>query len=128
MHRPTGQRDGPALVHSTDLQDGRVILNGRRGRGSTPTVRNPAIFLPRVGRITPQKITIFEGTVPVMLSDCVLAIVPENQRHVTMLRGRILDAFGYLEAFYAGTGAPHITLGRLADFLHMIAVRVEHNG
>ena len=127
MHHVRDDGDGPVLVHSSELQDGRVILNGRRGRGRTPTISSPAILLPRVGRLTPQKVAVFEGSTCVMLSDCVVAIVPENGQQVSELRRRIVDAFDRLEAAYVGTGAPHITLCRLADFLRTIGVGVEGN-
>ena len=127
MHHVRDDSDGPVLVHSSELQDGRVILNGRRGRGHTPTVSSPAVLLPRVGRLTPQKVALFEGSTCVMLSDCVVAIVPEKGQQVSELRRRIIDSFDRLEAAYVGTGAPHITLRRLADFLSTIRVGVEES-
>lgn len=125
MHRVSGDSDGPVLVHSSELQDGRVILNGRRGHGHTPTVSSPAVLLPRVGRVTPQKVALFEGSSRLMLSDCVVAIIPKNGQQVLELRRRIVDSFDCLEAAYVGTGAPHITLRRLTEFLRMIDVGVD---
>lgn len=127
MHRTGDGNNGPVLVHTSELRDGRVIPNGRRGRGSFTTVSRPAVLLPRVGRLTPQKVAVFDGSTCVMLSDCVVAIVPENGHQAPELRCRILDSFDSLEAAYVGTGAPHITVTRLADFLRTIHVGAETN-
>lgn len=127
MHRVRDDNDGPVLVHSSELQDGRVILNGRRGQGRTPTVCSPAVLLPRVGRLTPQKIAVFEGMTRVMLSDCVLAVVPDDIKRASELRSLMIESFDRLETMYVGTGAPHITLCRLASFLSAIGVGVERN-
>ncbi|MBN1458866.1 MAG: methyltransferase [Armatimonadetes bacterium] len=127
MHRIRDDSDGPVLVHSSELQDGRVVVNGRRGRGRTPTVGSPAVLLPRVGRLTPQKIAIFEGSTRVMLSDCVLAVVPEDEQRTPELRSRMIDSFDRLQALYIGTGAPYVTLRRFEDFLGTIGVGVGEN-
>lgn len=124
MHRPNGSRSGPAIVHSTHLQNGTVAIDGRHGEGAFATICRPAVLVPRVGRLTPHKVALFEGGTPVMLSDCVLAIVPEDPSCAAATRDRILSGFGGFEAAYSGTGAPHITLGRLADALGTVGIEV----
>lgn len=127
MHRLRDNSDGPVLVHSSELQDGRVMLNGRRGHGRSRTLASAAVLLPRVGRLTPQKVALFEGSTCVMPSDCVVAVVPEDGQQVFELRSRLVGSFDRLRSVYVGTGAPHVTLRRLSDFLRSIGVGVEEH-
>ena len=46
IHRHTPQHHKPPLVHYTDIRNGVVHLNGRRGFGSYRCVQGPAIVLP----------------------------------------------------------------------------------
>ena len=112
------------LVHYTDIKNGTVELNGRRGSGNYRRVESPAILIPRVGNITRQKIALLETPTPVMLSDCVIALIPQDPKHVFRLKERLLSGFTSLQEQYVGTGAPFITTDRLESFIKSIGVEI----
>ena len=124
QHRAVHSDSSPILVHYTDLRNGFVELNGRRGFGVHKCVRGPSLIIPRVGRITPGKVAILDHKERVMLSDCVIAITPREPEYLHHLRDRIVDNFGQLQANYVGTGAPFVTLRRLHATLHAMGVHV----
>ena len=125
IHRPHQQTDKPPLVHYTDIRDGAVHLNGRRGFGHYRCITGPAIFLPRVGRITVDKIALLDKSRSVMLSDCVIAIKPKHPAQISPLRQKLVSNFAHLRRGYVGTGAPFITLDRLKRFLAHLGVLVD---
>lgn len=107
------------LVHSTNLQFGTI-------QGDMPLVvanrhlEGPAVLLHRVGRPSPDKVSILGKGVRVALSDCVIAIPALNMKETKFLREAILRNFDLLAGAYVGTGAPFITLSRLRDVLRQI--------
>lgn len=125
VHRIEHETQKPVLVHYTDIRDGAVTLNGRRGFGSFRSVKGPAILIPRVGRITSGKIGLLETNHLVMPSDCVIALKPESIEHARTLRCRLVGNLEHLRAHYTGTGAPFITVARLKAALETIGVDVD---
>ena len=124
-HRQRHEKHKPALVHYTDIRNGTVLLNGRRGFGSFACVDGPAIFIPRVGRVTAGKIAFYEARHSVMLSDCVIALKPFSLKDAHILRNRLLDNLDQLRAQYIGTGAPFITTARLRAALAALGVQID---
>ena len=116
---------GPKLIHSTDLHDATVQLNGRRGIRPHRTIIGPAVLLPRVGRITTSKIAVFYTSVPIVLSDCVIAVTTQSLDDARTLRHRLSKHFPILEAQYVGTGAPFITIDRLTAVLATLGVQID---
>jgi 16S rRNA G966 N2-methylase RsmD len=114
--------DGPTLVHSSDLKDSKVVLNGHRGFGTHRCLSGPAVLIPRVGRLTPEKIAIFKAHRRIMISDCVIALLARSPGAAAKLQRLLLRRFQTLSNQYVGTGAPHITLTRLQDTLDRIGV------
>ena len=127
IHRPRHEHGKPPLIHYTDIRDGVVHLNGRRGFGQYRCIPGPAILLPRVGRITPGKLAILKPEQVVMLSDCVIALKPRFPRQVESLRQELLANFAQLQNHFLGTGAPFITLDRLKSFLTTLGVPVNEH-
>ena len=117
VHSMPSERRGPRLVHSTDLRNTTVILNGHRGYGHYRCVDGPAVLLPRVGRLTPEKIGILPNAQRVMISDCVIALKTERLPAAERLQKTLHDNFDRLAEGYVGTGAPHVTLRRLQAIL-----------
>lgn len=117
VHSMPNERRGPRLVHSTDLRNTTVILNGHRGYGHYRCVDGPAVLLPRVGRLTPEKIGILPSAQYVMISDCVIALKTERMPTAKRLHKTLHDNFDRLAEGYVGTGAPHVTLRRLQAIL-----------
>ena len=117
VHSMPNERQGPTLVHSTDLRNTTVILNGHGGYGQHRCVEGPAVLLPRVGRLTPEKIGILPSAERVMISDCVIALRTERMPTAKRLQETLHNNFDRLAAGYVGTGAPHVTLRRLQAIL-----------
>ena len=124
-HRMTRERQDVVLVHYTDLRSGSVETNGRRGFGDYRCVDGPAIVLPRVGRITVEKVALLGNSQRVMLSDCVIALKPTSLNNARLLRDRLTENFSQLSTQYVGTGAPFITLHRLRTALEVLGVQVD---
>ena len=126
-HRQRNDSQKPALVHYTDIRNGTVLLNGRRGFGSFACVDGPAIIIPRVGRVTAGKIALYEARHSVMLSDCVIALKPCSLKDAHILRNRLIDNLNQLPAQYIGTGAPFITIARLRAALGTLGVQIDES-
>ena len=116
---------GPTLVHSTDLRRAKVHLNGRRANGQSRSIGSPAVLLPRVGRLTTNKIAIIHPRSPVVLSDCVIALATQSLADAKAIRQRLVDRFRFLLSQYVGTGAPFITIERLNEVLTKIGVLLD---
>ena len=125
VHRTIRKKKKIALVHYTDLRNGYVETNGRRGFGAYRCVDGPAIVLPRVGRITVDKVALLEENQRVMLSDCVIAVKPTSPQNACQLRERLVENFQELSVQYVGTGAPFITVHRLIVALNHLGVQVD---
>lgn len=125
VHRPRPDERKLILVHYTDIRNGLVELNGRRGFGSFRCVNGPAVLIPRVGRITAGKIAILYAGHSVMLSDCVIALTPGSPENACILRKKIVENMSQLSAHYIGTGAPFITIDRLKAALEAMGVHVD---
>ena len=125
LHKIRKEKGQPILVHYTDIKNGSVRLNGRRGHGAHNCVEGPVVLLPRVGRVTPGKVAILEHSSRVMLSDCVIAIRPSSREQTQLVRERLIRNFSSLRSNYLGTCAPHITLGRLRSALSLMGVIIE---
>jgi hypothetical protein len=127
MHRARRERNRPILVHYTDLRQARVHLNGRRGFGVHRCVEGPAILIPRVGRITEDKIALLDAAIPVMISDCVIALKTTSLTRARAVQNRLVENFAKLRAHYVGTGAPFITLGRLRTALESVGINIDES-
>ena len=122
FHDMPGDPQGPTLVHYTDLRNARVILNGHRGFGQHRCLSGPAVLIPRVGRVTPDKVTLLGARKRVMISDCVIGLKADSPAAASRLRKVLVDNFAVLASSYVGTGAPHITIDRLRTTLHRLGV------
>ena len=127
VHRQRNEKQKPALVHYTDIRNGTVLLNGRRGFGSFACVDGPAILIPRVGRVTAGKIAIYEACRSIMLSDCVIALKPSSLKDAHVLRDRLIDNLDQLRTQYIGTGAPFITIARLRTALASLGIQIDES-
>jgi hypothetical protein len=106
------------VLHTTELRvadpiDAIKRYSVRRGR----SVDGTFITLPRVGTPDIRKVRILEVTENVTLSDCVLALVPDDASQATRLLGQIQTNWEWLEVKYGSTCAPYITVAQAASFL-----------
>ena len=122
IYRINSHADGPVLVHSTDLRNGQVCLNGRRGINARRPLAGSAVLLPRVGQLTDDKIALFHSNDPIVLSDCVIGLTTNDLTEAQEVRERIVKSFSVLTSQYVGTGAPFVTLRRLQKALSLLGI------
>jgi len=125
LYRLRPPSDGPILVHSTDLRDATVYLNGRRSAHVQRAISAPAVLIPRVGRITKNKIAMLDSSTPVVMSDCVIGLRTRSPKDAREVRKRLIDAFPVLKAQYVGTGAPFVTIRRLRAVLVSLGIDTD---
>ncbi len=109
------------FAHSTELRDEGIIPRVERVRPSTRSVLGPALLLPRVGAVTPQKLAVLARG-RVVLSDCVIALQCDSTAVCQELKARLLANWDLFFKAYAGTGARYITISRLKALLGTLGV------
>jgi hypothetical protein len=129
MHAARPSRNGTVpLVHSTELQNGRVDIRRRRVGHKHRVVRGPAVLIPRVGQPRSSKIALYLSKRTIAISDCVLAVTCQDSRSARDLRHRLSGScWAQLRRCYNGTCAPYITVAALTDVLRGIGLRVERH-
>ena len=109
--------DGYPLVHTSNLSKNLVSLRGCRTVDYKHIMHGPAVLVPRVGLVTPEKIAFLPEGVSVVLSDCVLGIKCKMNTNASLLNQAILDDWEIFRSAYGGTGAPYTTLERIREVL-----------
>ncbi|MBK9624061.1 MAG: methyltransferase [Rhodocyclaceae bacterium] len=119
MHTAVHRKDerGHPLIHTSNLQNGKIVFKDSFRVQYTKTVFGPAVLFPRVGRVTTQKICVLRQHRQVVLSDCVLAIECKDTSQAEQLSASILNSWAPFMAAYRGTGAPFISMERARAFL-----------
>lgn len=112
-HRVQVVSDGVPFVHTTNLQSNSAVLEPGRAPFDLSTP-GPFVLLPRVGYPN-GKIAISLAS-SLVLSDCVIALRPLSAP-LEVLADAVRGEIDLLRGEYVGTGAPYITLDRLAAFL-----------
>ncbi|MDF2401094.1 N-6 DNA methylase [Aeromonas sp. 5HA1] len=111
MHSFKSNANGYPLIHTTELTNGKVIINGTNILVmSSIIVRGPALLFPRVGMVTHEKICILANNVAVVLSDCVLAIEFQEMIRAVNTREYLLRDWLNFSNIYNGTGAKYTTI------------------
>ncbi len=105
------------LVHSTDLQQSSVILNGHVAASDRPSVCGPCVMLHRVGMPNIEKVALYLRRKRVVLSDCVIGLQCESSEDAISLHKLIKAQEARYKRLYAGTCAPYTTVRRVVDFL-----------
>ncbi|WP_431778490.1 N-6 DNA methylase [Microbacterium aurantiacum] len=119
----TDDAAGVPWIHTTSVRGGRVDLSASSSRRSQSST-GPLVVLPRVGRFDLQKIALV-GPSQVLLSDCMFGLRPlgTSTRDLAVAIARSGEALG---RSYLGTGAPHMTIGRLVEFLDELGYAARH--
>ena len=123
LHLKTGS--ARTLVHSTDLIDYRVVLNGHVGGANRPSIIGPSVLVHRVGKPKAEKIAIYKRRKRVVLSDCVIGIQCNSQEDACWLHEKMCARSRELLNMYKGTCAPYITLQKLRRYLESIGCSVN---
>lgn len=110
---------GCYYVHSTNLRNNSIV--GLKITVDRPKsfVSGPAILLHRVGKPDISKVCIIRKTDNYVLSDCVIALMCENEETIQMLYEAIVSNEDVFYTLYKGTGAKYITIERLKGALNI---------
>ncbi len=124
----TGDRNHP-LVHSTALVAHRVLRAGLRPSpaGALPTLRGPAVLLPRVGKPMPEKFATW-GRGSVVLSDCVFGIECDSSAEMHRTLDLLLRNWRRVRNSYVGSCAPYLTVAALIGLLEELGVTASWEG
>ena len=115
LHLDTGREC--TLVHSTDLWNSGVILNGHVGSKARPSVIGPSVLFPRVGKPRIDKVALYTRNQRVVLSDCVIGLQCNTVSDAKWLYGIIVENESHYKKLYGGTCAQYTTVRRVVEFL-----------
>ena len=110
------------LVHTTALQYGRVRLAGACLVGSPSYFQGPALLIPRVGKMTKEKICVLTTRRKVVLSDCVIGVQFQSVSAAEAAKKMLIDAWPEVESCYSGTGAPYTTISTIRRLFRKLKV------
>ena len=128
MHRVSALRDrnGSPLVHSTNLREGMVAVNGVRVKANTERrLCSPSVVVPRVGIPQRTKICVYEDDADLVMSDCVISTECSTPDIARMVQRTILDHWDEFSEMYSGTCARYLTLRSYQGFLRRRGFSVE---
>ena len=117
--------DSLPLIHTTNLKNDlewELLPRIQEGRGE---ITGPAVLLPRVGRPTQDKVVLLSGSARIALSDCIFALKCDSTEDLKGVYDTVKREWTKVKAGFGGTGAPYLTLGKLADALGHMGIHVE---
>ena len=123
-----GQFDQFPLIHTTEMKAGTVALTHSRLVGSPFYFHGPALLLPRVGRMTEEKVCVLASRRKVILSDCVIGVPMRSVAACFSAQRKLLNAWGQVTDCYAGTGAPYTTVAMIEALLVRLGIAHEQLG
>lgn len=116
-------KQGVRFLHSTDLNGtDSSELSDFRIAPAHLAIEGPFLALRRVGGWR-EPVTLATGRY--VLSDCVIALRPNDKKLFSQLRNDLENNGGQLEAAYGGTGAQYITMRRLSSALAELGWRMH---
>lgn len=105
---------GLPYIHTKGLADSSgfqfLVSPGQRG-----IMAGIAILVPRVGWPKLKHLRVREISVPIQLSDCVLALCFESTDHASVVCTAMRRDFNSFLQCWAGTGAPYTTVSKVRD-------------
>jgi hypothetical protein len=118
-------KDSLPLVHSTELNDGKVQTGRRRAPDGRSIIKGPAVLLPRVGRPDKKKICLYLSRSPIVISDCICALVCGDSEHARAVREVLVSKWSTVEKEYGGTCAPYLTVRSLVQLCRALGFRAR---
>ncbi len=114
------------LIHTTELKAGTVSLpHGRLSDKIERALQGPAVLLPRVGRPDANKVCVWNGDIPLVLSDCIIALCCRSAAAARSLRDVICASWPAFSSLYGGTGAKYLVLDDVIAWLKRAGFRVH---
>ena len=118
-------RDSVPLLHTTQLKNGFVWKRLPRIKRGRSEISGPAVLMPRVGRPTLDKLVFLSANKRIALSDCVFALTCDSHEDVSQVYEIVKRDWSSVRACFGGTGAPYLTLGKLAHVLGRMGISVK---
>lgn len=117
MQNPSysNSRKAIPLIHTTNIQKGRLENLRRVIPGMQLTVDGYGVVIPRVCNPNPGKVALLDGKHTFALSDCVIVLRTATQEDAEQVRLAILNNWQDFVALYKGTGAQYTTVARVKD-------------
>jgi hypothetical protein len=110
-------------LHTSDVHDFQATVRWV-DLPRTLTTPGPMLVLPRVGKFDARKLAVVHRSA-IALSDCLYGLrLPEG--HFDELLRLLRDDANRLSSLYFGTGAPHLTIARLAGYLRDLGLVARH--
>ena len=107
-------------IHSTSLQATGIDIRESKVDSKHTSIKGPAVLLSRVGTPNVSKIQIYNSRCPIVLSDCVIALLCKSLQDAELVQATLLEQWEFLKSYYSGTGAVHITLHSLTQVLNQL--------
>ena len=118
-------QDTIPLLHTTQLRSGFLSTQLPRIKRSRSEVTGPAVLIPRVGKPSVDKLVFLSVESRVALSDCVFALVCDSHEDIIQIYERLKREWSLIGGSFGGTGAPYLTLGKLAHALTHMGISVQ---
>ncbi|HBO3477953.1 N-6 DNA methylase [Pseudomonas aeruginosa] len=129
VHLMKSEIIGTPFLHSTHI---RRLASGE-SLDSLPATNSQAkgrvdgwaILLPRVGLPDNRALTVVNLPKTVQLSDCVIALIFNNESSAEIAKKIILENWLTLRELYKGTGARYVTISRLLEWLTLRGITAK---
>lgn len=112
--------NGLMYIHSTNLRNNTIVLSKITVDRPQAAINGPAILLHRVGKPDITKVCIIDKADKFVLSDCVIALLGNDEETIQSLFDTIVSNKDVLYSLYKGTGAKYITIERLKEALNLL--------
>lgn len=112
-----GLEDQIPFIHTTNLQNNRIVSVNRFAGHKFEKFRGPGVLLPRVGRPKIGKVVILEGEEEFVMSECLFLIECKSKKDAQLVYRCIIDNWLLLENNHGGTCATFLTIQSLKAFM-----------
>jgi len=110
-------KTGVPFIHSTELEEIGINLKRYKIQPQSHAIIGPAILIPRVGKPKKNKIHLYNNDSPIVLSDCVIALLCKSIEQAEIIKSLLLKNWFSFEKKYSGTCAKYITIESITELL-----------
>lgn len=108
------------LVHTTDLNNTLVNIEGNIRVTSNHRIVGPALLIPRVGNFSQDKVCYLPTGIEIVISDCLFAVLCNSENHAEELRSILIKDWKNFKRNYNGTGAVYTTLMKITTYISKV--------
>jgi predicted RNA methylase len=115
---------GFPLVHTTSLQKQAVVFDKGQVSRRLEAHSGPIVLISRVGKPQVDKLCLYDGSKPIVLSECIIAVKGDTAKATRSVHALLHAQSRLLLQCYVGSCAKYLTVGRLSDFLKDFGISV----